>query len=352
MQKKDIGNLGRDKRNQAANEAGFLLNEAIRELLIPTHLIELSQKWQALNPLPISEIAAVRHLVFMSIVVNIFRLRETRQSFIEGWLLSDDRLRELGFPPLEDFIGAEKWSQFEVVRHQYAGHATGKEGTWKSPGRIVPASVLGKAIRETGLSDLESLLARVRMELVPGVERVRDEIYKVYPAAKEFIITHALDIEKAMLFKDGEGDEMKALTYPRSPKVLLGGIAHLGRFIDKVKLRNAGKIQDYNYITVGFDKYLIDFLQIDAKAFEQQVLAGESDENLLNWVKTHGRKHSEEEIAQWSTGLLAGGPKDDAAKQRFQGRVQDIATKRGVPLASLPPVTTWADVIELDEERM
>ncbi|MFO0719211.1 MAG: DUF5069 domain-containing protein [Nitrospira sp.] len=145
---------------------------------------------------------------------------------------------------------------------------------------------------------------------------------------------------------------MTQQTYPRSPKVLLGGIAHLGRFIDKVRLRHAGKIQDYNYITVGFDKYLIDFLQIDAKAFEQQVLAGESDEKLLSWVKTHGRKHSEEEIAQWSTGLLAGGPKDDAAKQRFQGRVQDIATKRGVPLTSLPPVTTWADVIELDEERM
>ena len=145
---------------------------------------------------------------------------------------------------------------------------------------------------------------------------------------------------------------MTQQTYPRSPKALLGGIAHLGRFIDKVKLRNAGKIQDYNYITVGFDKYLIDFLQIEPKAFEQQVLAGGSDESLLAWVTTHGRKHSDQEIAEWSKGLLAGGPKDDAAKQRFQGRVQDIATKRGVPLTSLPPVTTWADVIELDEERM
>ena len=140
--------------------------------------------------------------------------------------------------------------------------------------------------------------------------------------------------------------------YPRSPKVLLGGIAHLARFIDKIKLRRAGKIQDYNYITVGFDKYLIDFLQIDPKAFEQLVLAGETDEKLLAWVKTNGRKNSDEEIAQWSKGLLAGGPKDDAAKQRFQGRVRDIATKRGVPLASLPHVTTWSDVIELDEERM
>ena len=140
--------------------------------------------------------------------------------------------------------------------------------------------------------------------------------------------------------------------YPRSPKVLLGGIAHLGRFIDKVRLRHAGKIQDYNYITVGFDKYLIDFLQIDPKAFEQQVLAGESDEKLLGWVRANGRKHSDEEIVQWSKGLLAGGPKDDAAKQRYQGRLQDIATKRGVPVTALPPATTWVDAIELDEGRM
>ena len=73
------------------------------------------------------------------------------------------------------------------------------------------------------------------------------------------------------------------MNYPRSPKILLGGIAHLGRFIDKVRLRHAGQIQDYNYITVGFDKYLIDFLQIDVKAFEQQVLNGASDEELLAW---------------------------------------------------------------------
>ena len=145
---------------------------------------------------------------------------------------------------------------------------------------------------------------------------------------------------------------MTQQTYPRSPKVLLGGIAHLGRFIDKVRLRHAGNIQDYNYITVGFDKYLIEFLQIDVKAFEQQVLAGESDEKLLAWVKSNGRRRSEEEIAQWSQGLLTGGPKDDSATQRFEGRIQAIATKRGVPVTSSPPATTWVDIIEIDEGRM
>jgi hypothetical protein len=140
--------------------------------------------------------------------------------------------------------------------------------------------------------------------------------------------------------------------YPRSPKALLGGIAHLGRFIDKIRLRHGGKIQDYNYITVGFDKHLVDFLQIDPKSFEQRVLAGGADEELLVWVKANSRKPSEQEIAQWSQGLLASGPKDDAARLRFQARLQGIATKRGVPIASLPSVHTWADVIELDEERL
>jgi hypothetical protein len=145
---------------------------------------------------------------------------------------------------------------------------------------------------------------------------------------------------------------MNATIYPRSPKALLGGMAHLGRFIDKIRLRHAGQIQDYNYITVGFDKYLVDFLQIDPKSFEQRVLAGGTDEELLVWVKANGRKPSEQEIAQWSQGLLASGPKDDAARQRFQARLQGIATKRGVPIATLPSVHTWADVIELDEERL
>lgn len=135
-------------------------------------------------------------------------------------------------------------------------------------------------------------------------------------------------------------------------EALLCGIAHLGRFIDKIRLRNAGQIQDYNYITVGFDKYLVDFLQIDPKAFEQLVLTGGTDEDLLAWVKANSRNPSDQEIAQWSQALLTSGPKDDAARQRFQGRIDEIAKKRCVPVSSLPPVSTWADAIELDEGRL
>ncbi len=145
---------------------------------------------------------------------------------------------------------------------------------------------------------------------------------------------------------------MVNLQYPRSPKTLLGGIAHLGRFIDKIRLRNAGKIQDYNYMTVGFDKYLVDFLGIDAKAFEQRVLAGGTDEELLAWVHANGKPVTAAESRLFSRNLLKAEPKDDETRRRFQGRLEDIAAKRGVPVGSLPSVTTWADVIELDEGRM
>jgi hypothetical protein len=50
--------------------------------------------------------------------------------------------------------------------------------------------------------------------------------------------------------------------------------------------------------------------------------------------------------------LLSSGPKDDMTRQRFQGRLDEIAKKRGVPVNSLPPASTWADAIELDEGRM
>ena len=140
--------------------------------------------------------------------------------------------------------------------------------------------------------------------------------------------------------------------YPRSPKMLLGGIAHLARFIDKIRLRHAGLIQDYNYITVGFDKHLIEFLHIDPKAFEALVLAGRSNQELLDWIKAQGEPRTPEEIAQWNQILLSSRPKDDAARQRFQNRLQEIAVKRGTPVTSLPSVSTWAEVIELDEGRL
>lgn len=140
--------------------------------------------------------------------------------------------------------------------------------------------------------------------------------------------------------------------YPRSPKVLLGGMAHSARFIDKIRLRHAGQIQDYNYITVGFDKHLLEFLRIKGEDFEKRVLQGGTDEDMPAWVKANARPFTDDDLRQWNDRILNGVPKDDAARRRFQARLAEVAAKRGVPVGQLPRAATWVDIIELDEDRM
>ena len=86
--------------------------------------------------------------------------------------------------------------------------------------------------------------------------------------------------------------------------------------------------------------------------FERLVLAGGTDDELLAWVLAHGRPNTQDQIDQWSCLLLAAKPKDEETQRRYEGRLQDIAMKRGLPVSALPPITTWADMIDLDEGRM
>jgi hypothetical protein len=129
-------------------------------------------------------------------------------------------------------------------------------------------------------------------------------------------------------------------------------MAHLGRLIDKVRLRHAGQIQDYNYLTAGFDKYLLDLLQIAPQAFERRVLQGGTDEALLAWVHAHARPLSDEDLRQWNDRIFYAGPKDDAAAQRFRARLIEVAAHRGVPVERVSHLATWADVIDFDEGRL
>ena len=145
---------------------------------------------------------------------------------------------------------------------------------------------------------------------------------------------------------------MTTAQYPRSPKEQVGGLSHLGRLIDKVKMRNAGKIQDYNYLTVGFDKYLLDKLEIKGEDFEKRVLQGGTDAEIADWVKANGKALSDVEKAEWNNMVLTFGPKAPMAQQAFDRNLAAIAEKRGVSVDQLPVIKTWFELIEHDEGRM
>lgn len=150
----------------------------------------------------------------------------------------------------------------------------------------------------------------------------------------------------------GEEHSMTAAQYPRSPKDKVGGLVHLGRLFDKIRLRHRGLIQDYNYLTTGFDKYLLDYLELKAEDLERRVLQGGTDDELLSWVRANGKRLSDADIRLWNMKVLGAEPTDEAAQGRFQARLVEIAAKRGGTVERLPKVATWVEVIELDEGRL
>lgn len=193
--------IDHETSEQTACEACVLLNQAIRELIVPKRVWALVDQWKNVdNPISLNESCAISNMILRGVIMNLYRLRETREGFLAGWLFTETELLGLGFQPIEQFFPAGTWKCFEMIRHQYAGHATGTEAKpeKKQPARILSPAKLGKALKETGLVDLKTFLDRVQTEVLPGVERVRDELTSRYPSVRNFVTQiYPLKIDEA-----------------------------------------------------------------------------------------------------------------------------------------------------------
>jgi rhodanese-related sulfurtransferase len=138
----------------------------------------------------------------------------------------------------------------------------------------------------------------------------------------------------------------KPEAYPRSAYEKLGGVVHLPRLIDKARLIPAGKLPGYTYLTSGFDKFLIDFLCLEGKAFEAEAQQASSDEEILRWIKrTVGPAWpSDHAIAEFNERLSKRRP-DTAEKQAKFDQMR----------AEMPPtrhrIETYFDLFDLEEGR-
>jgi hypothetical protein len=188
--------IDESEKRRAACEACYLLNWAIGDLIASARLFEFTYKWEQLTPQPLQAIRVSRRMILMSLVVIVYRLKEAREQLIVEWLLSEAELQNLGFRAIDEVMGGEKkWRYFETIRGQYAGHSFAKRATNTRPGRIVDPRVLGKALREIGLFEPAEFLKRAR-GLVPGVEKVRDELSRRYPEARQFLKDYGSDLEQ------------------------------------------------------------------------------------------------------------------------------------------------------------
>jgi len=121
-------------------------------------------------------------------------------------------------------------------------------------------------------------------------------------------------------------------SYPRSVHDKLFGLVQIARTIDKGKAFAEGKNGEYHY-NCPMDQAVFSFLGIDHEALLGVIKKAKSDADIEAYVKTFIDK-------KW----LRHEPDNDDARKYFLDLRNQVAPDR-------TDVTTWADVLDLDEKR-
>jgi hypothetical protein len=129
---------------------------------------------------------------------------------------------------------------------------------------------------------------------------------------------------------------------PRSPRVQLGGFAHLPRLLDKARAFAAGTNGEYRFDTM-MDRFFFEFAGIEPAAFMAAARTGKTDSEMLPWVIERLKPaRTSSEIAQWSAWLIELGP-TSAARHTF------LAEKISANGPQRDDIRTWCDHLDLDD---
>ncbi|HTX57979.1 MAG TPA: DUF5069 domain-containing protein [Candidatus Acidoferrales bacterium] len=131
-------------------------------------------------------------------------------------------------------------------------------------------------------------------------------------------------------------------SYPRSVRDKLFGLVQIGRAIDKGKATAIGKEGEYHYNCV-MDQAVFAFLAIDHEALLDAIKNAKSDAAIEAYVKSFIDKKSPQEIEAWNHEWLTHTPEGDSRNYFLELRNR-IAPDR-------TDVTTWPDLLDLDEKR-
>ena len=130
--------------------------------------------------------------------------------------------------------------------------------------------------------------------------------------------------------------------YPRSVHDKLYGLVQINRTIDKGKAVAHGNVGDYHY-NCPMDQAVFGFLGIDHEALLDVIKNAKNDGEVESYVKGFIDKKSPEEIERWNQEWTSHKPEGESLEYFLQLR-NSIAPDR-------TDVTTWADLLDLDEKR-
>jgi hypothetical protein len=143
---------------------------------------------------------------------------------------------------------------------------------------------------------------------------------------------------------------MPAVEGLRSPyDKAAGGLHHLGRMIDKIRLRQAGRLPDdyvRNYgLSVGLDGQLCGFLAVAFEDVEARVKEGGTDDEIVEWIFSRGLRPGRMQTLVWNEHSRKIGWND-----RVSSYLAKIKAEEGH--AHRTDVVTSFDGIELREGRL
>jgi hypothetical protein len=102
----------------------------------------------------------------------------------------------------------------------------------------------------------------------------------------------------------------------RSPSERVGGLFYFGRMLDKIRLHAKGELpSDYHAnLGKGFDEKCVRLLRMNYDQLIERVRRHGTDEEILQWCFTIGRRPSEDDIYVWNEFMRKRGWSDEASE--------------------------------------
>jgi hypothetical protein len=130
--------------------------------------------------------------------------------------------------------------------------------------------------------------------------------------------------------------------YPRSVRDTWQGVVQLGRTIDKGKAEARGNVGEYHY-NCPMDQAVFRFLAMDNERLLDAIRSARSDAEIEAFTDPFVAAKSRDEIDRWNREWLSHEP-EGPSREAFLDLRGQIAPDRG-------DVTTWPDLLDLDEKR-
>ena len=125
------------------------------------------------------------------------------------------------------------------------------------------------------------------------------------------------------------------------------GLFYFARMCSKIRLQAEGRLPRdyYSMLGHGFDGRTCRYLSVRYDEVKQQVLAGKSDVEVLDWCLAHGRKLTAEEVLIYNSFMSKRGWRDDETDEFIPAMIKEYGERDD------GSVITDFDLIEMDEGR-